>query len=199
MKDCSWPLYSFHNRLKNGGITFSPYQINCIDADAEQRAEEYRRWKEGDESSPESEEVKIDQSMLQDTISGRPAHVMSFTDAVQSVLIKNYVVFEGRASRSEYGWFILFLYLLILATGLIGGPEILKFTILPLIFPIISLTVRRIHDIGKSGWWFLLVFVPGVIIIIPIILLIIDGEDGPNKYGAVPTNTLEQDGNIHTN
>jgi uncharacterized membrane protein YhaH (DUF805 family) len=124
---------------------------------------------------------------------------MSFTDAVQSVLIKNYVVFEGRASRSEYGWFILFLFLLILATGLIRGPEILKFTILPLIFPIISLTVRRIHDIGKSGWWFLLVFVPGVIIIIPIILLIIDGEDGPNKYGAVPTNTLEQDRYIHTN
>ena len=89
-----------------------------MDADNE-RSEEYKKWKEGDTrpSGPE----KIDQSMSLQTSGGRPAHIMSFTDAVTNVLINNYVGFKGRASRSEYWWFFLFISIVGFITGLIDG------------------------------------------------------------------------------
>ena len=80
-----------------------------MDAGTE-KSEEYRKWKDGDTRPPGPE--KIEQSMSQQTSGGRPAHIMSFTDAVTNVLINNYVGFKGRASRSEYWWFLLFAFLI---------------------------------------------------------------------------------------
>ena len=209
MKDCSWPLYSFHNRPKEGGITFSPYQIHHVDADTE-KSEEYRKWKGGDTRPPGPE--KIEQSMSQQTSGGQPAHIMSFTDAVTNVVINNYVGFKGRASRSEYWWFFLFAFLISIIAIIIDivlfGPEFIeKFgyggvsivASLAMALPSIALTVRRIHDFGQSGWLFLLTIIPILGYVALFVFGILEGQDHPNQYGNVPTNTLEQDGNIHTN
>ena len=205
MKDCSWPLYSFHNRPKEGGITFSPYQIHHVDADTE-KSEEYKKWKEGDTRPPGPE--KIDQSMSQQTSGGRPAHMMGFSDAVQNVVMNNYANWDGRASRSEYWWFVLFGALVGFVTGTIDGflfgweysdpTWISTLVSLALLLPNFCVSVRRLHDLGKSGWWNLLVFT--IIGIIPLLIfMVMEGEEHPNQYGEVPTNTLEHDGNIHTN
>ena len=205
MKDCSWPLYSFHNRPKEGGITFSPYQIHHVDADTE-KSEEYKKWKEGDTRPPGPE--KIDQSMSQQTSGGRPAHMMGFSDAVQNVVMNNYANWDGRASRSEYWWFVLFGALVGFVTGTIDGflfgweysdpTWISTLVSLALLLPNFCVSVRRLHDLGKSGWWNLLVFT--IIGIIPLLIfMVMEGEEHPNQYGDVPTNTLEHDGNIHTN
>ncbi len=205
MKDCSWPLYSFHNRPKEGGITFSPYQIHHVDADTE-KSEEYKKWKEGDTRPPGPE--KIDQSMSQQTSGGRPAHMMGFSDAVQNVVMNNYANWDGRASRSEYWWFVLFGALVGFVTGTIDGflfgweysdpTWISTLVSLALLLPNFCVSVRRLHDLGKSGWWNLLVFT--IIGIIPLLIfMVMEGEEHPNQYGNVPTNTLEHDGNIHTN
>ncbi len=205
MKDCSWPLYSFHNRPKEGGITFSPYQIHHVDADTE-KSEEYKKWKEGDTRPPGPE--KIEQSMSQQTSGGRPAHMMGFSDAVQNVVMNNYANWDGRASRSEYWWFVLFGALVGFVTGTIDGflfgweysdpTWISTLVSLALLLPNFCVSVRRLHDLGKSGWWNLLVFT--IIGIIPLLIfMVMEGEEHPNQYGEVPTNTLEHDANIHTN
>ncbi|MBP2489427.1 uncharacterized membrane protein YhaH (DUF805 family) [Rhizobium leguminosarum] len=99
---------------------------------------------------------------------------MGFTEAVRTVLKQKYATFSGRASRSEYWWFMLF-YVLTAFTisfvagltgtfsGLQGGISALATVflvigglfIVALILPLISLQVRRFHDRNMSGWWYL--------------------------------------------
>ena len=197
MKDCSWPLYSFHNRPKEGGITFSPYQIHHVDADTE-KSEEYRKWKERGTRPPGPE--KIEQSMSQQTSSGRPAHIMSFTDAVTNVLINNYVGFKGRASRSEYWWFFLFSTIVAIITTMIDvavfgvifeyGP-VYTLAAIALFLPNFCVAVRRLHDLGISGWWLLIALIPLLGGLLLLYWAVSEGEDVANDYGTVPTNTLE--------
>ena len=143
--------------------------------------------------------------MMESTSAGRPAHMMGFSDAGQNVLMNNYANWNGRASRSEYWWFYLFISIVNIITLWLMeyGMWYLGFIIpLVLILPILSVAVRRLHDIGKSGWWFLLAIIPivnfiGIFVIL--VFMVMEGEEHPNQYGNVPTNTLEHDGNIHTN
>jgi len=146
--------------------------------------------------------------MSQQTSGGRPAHMMGFSDAVQNVVMNNYANWDGRASRSEYWWFVLFGALVGFVTGTIDGflfgweysdpTWISTLVSLALLLPNFCVSVRRLHDLGKSGWWNLLVFT--IIGIIPLLIfMVMEGEEHPNQYGNVPTNTLEHDGNIHTN
>ena len=149
---------------------------------------------------------------MESSSAGRPAHMMSFTDAVQNVLMNNYANWDGRASRSEYWWFVLFILIVNIVTFVIdstlgtmvtydmGYVGLIAF--LALLLPTVSVSVRRLHDIGKSGWWILLAIIPivnfiGIFVIL--VLTLMEGEEHPNQYGNVPTNTLEHDGNIHTN
>ena len=128
----------------------------------------------------------------------RPANMMSFMDAVQTCL-QQYVGFDGRASRSEYWWFVL-------ATGIAGfvagfldaiifGPELsdpawISFALnLGLFLPILCVIFRRLHDHSKSGWNVLWVLT-GIGTFYILYLMIVDGEAHDNQYGAVPTNTL---------
>ena len=149
---------------------------------------------------------------MESTSAGRPAHMMGFSDAVQNVLMNNYANLNGRASRSEYWWFVLFNFIVNIVTFVIdltlgsmitydmGYVGLIAF--LALLLPTVSVSVRRLHDIGKSGWWILLAIIPivnfiGIFVII--VFTIMEGEEQPNQYGNVPTNTFEQGGNIHTN
>jgi uncharacterized membrane protein YhaH (DUF805 family) len=145
---------------------------------------------------------------MMESTSGRPSHMMGFSDAVQNVLMNNYVNSDGRASRSEYWWFYLFTTIVTIITTMIDvtvfgvpfesyGP-VYTLAILAMLLPSLCVAVRRLHDLGKSGWWLLIVFT--IIGIIPLfIFMIMEGEEQPNQYGEVPTNTIEQSGNIHTN
>ena len=117
---------------------------------------------------------------------------MKFTESVKTVYSK-YATFSGRATRSEYWWFVLFFYATILCAVLLGVATGIDKPILALIgifgaisfIPIVALRVRRLHDIGKSGWWIFLGFVPYIGEIILFIFSVM-GSDGENEYGPDP-------------
>jgi uncharacterized membrane protein YhaH (DUF805 family) len=124
---------------------------------------------------------------------------MTFGEAVNSVL-SQYATFAGRASRSEFWRWVVVFVLLTLVTRMIDGAmfassireglyvrgvwQPLTFiTILALFLPNMALAVRRLHDIGRSGWWLLLMVIP---FIGPLVLLywyVQPSEDGPNQFG----------------
>lgn len=120
---------------------------------------------------------------------------MSFTEAVRTVYGK-YAQASGRASRSEYWWFQLFLVLVGLAwyaaffaalvidrsLWLVLALGIAVFYIGSFL-PILGVTIRRLHDSDKSGWWLLIAFVPYVGGFILLILLVLGSTPGPNRYG----------------
>lgn len=85
---------------------------------------------------------------------------MNFKDAVMTALRK-YVDFSGRATRPEFWWFLLFQMAVFMVTGMLS-PILYGIAALGLLLPGIGVAVRRLHDIGKSGWWLLLGFVPVV-------------------------------------
>ena len=130
----------------------------------------------------------------------QPTQMMSFVDSIKNVLINNYAGFSGRASRSEYWWFSLFSFLAGFTTGLIDAvlfgwemtdPTYLSWLLqLAFILPGLAVSVRRLHDLGKSGWNLLFVFIPLVGFILLLVWCCTDGEGVPNAYGPVPTNQL---------
>ena len=113
---------------------------------------------------------------------------MSFADAVRSCLT-NYATFSGRARRSEFWWFALFVALVEIVLSVVGaaiGVRPLMFLgYLALIVPYLAAGVRRLHDTGKSGWMILVGIIP---IIGPIILLVFFLTDSAaiNAYGPSP-------------
>ena len=76
---------------------------------------------------------------------------MNFGQAISSCLSK-YATFSGRASRSEFWWFFLFQILISLAASMLG-ETINGLVALGLVLPALAVGTRRLHDIGKSGWW----------------------------------------------
>ena len=134
---------------------------------------------------------------------GRPAQMMGFVDAVMSCL-KGSLTFDGRASRSEYWWFALAYMGIVMGTSVIsgvlavilgdaGGLIGLLLTLIVyigLIPAILSAIVRRLHDLGKSGWWYWICLIPLVGAILLLVWMVMDGEPQPNAYGDVPTNVL---------
>lgn len=108
---------------------------------------------------------------------------MDFMTAVKTVLIEKYCCFNGRARRSEFWYFSLFS----LIAGLIlmfNDYASAAFSLATLL-PSIGVSVRRMHDIGKSGWWVLLCLIPLVGLYL-IYLCILDSEPGTNEYGENP-------------
>ena len=111
---------------------------------------------------------------------------MSFMDAVKSALT-NYVGFSGRARRSEFWLYNLFCVIVGVAASIVGSVFV-SFLLVPLalLLPGFAITVRRLHDIGKSGWMILVALVPLVGPIILLVLFCLDSQPGQNAYGANP-------------
>jgi len=122
--------------------------------------------------------------------------------------IKNrYAKFDGRASRSEFWYFILFYFvsniiLALLDTFVInpmlgatpsqmgqGGFLQIIFA-LAMLVPSIAIAIRRLHDIGKSGWWYLIVFIPIVGLLVLLYFFVQDSQPGTNQYGHNPKGLL---------
>jgi uncharacterized membrane protein YhaH (DUF805 family) len=119
---------------------------------------------------------------------------------------KKYAEFDGRSRRNEFWMFVLFNLLAILVLGALGGAGMAMsedyggFLFIPLgiyvlaaLIPNLAVSVRRFHDIGKSGWLLLLLIVLGMIpfvgivaSIIEIVLFCQEGNPGINQYGPNP-------------
>jgi uncharacterized membrane protein YhaH (DUF805 family) len=108
-------------------------------------------------------------------------------------VLKKYAVFEGRASRTEFWMYALFNFIVSVVLGIIDGMLGLRFGPgigllgaiygLGVLLPGVGVSIRRMHDTGKSGWWLLIAFVPFIGWIIVIVLLALDSEPGQNQYG----------------
>ena len=113
-----------------------------------------------------------------------------FNQYFVDVLRNKYADFNGRARRSEYWYFVLFNFLISTAvgvvTGLIGIDWLSYIYSVALLVPGIAVGVRRLHDIGKSGWWLLISFIPLIGGIWLIILMAKEGDHGNNAFGPDP-------------
>ena len=117
---------------------------------------------------------------------------MGFVDAIKSCY-GQYVGVTGRAARSEFWWFQLYFVLGYVVLGGLGGALVGEIAgILVLLFalahfcPLLAVTVRRLHDIDRSGWWYLVTFIP---LIGPLVFLywaVKRGTQGPNSFGNDP-------------
>ncbi|WP_149141487.1 DUF805 domain-containing protein [Gemmobacter caeruleus] len=135
---------------------------------------------------------------------------MGFSQAIQTVLVRKYATFSGRAARSEYWWFALFTFLAVFVLMIpammtmdfsTGEPSTLSFIFfgllgifyLAILIPTIAVGVRRLHDRNMSGWWYLgfiaASFIPFVGFLASIAMLVIfclKGTDGDNRFGPDP-------------
>ncbi|XAH22683.1 DUF805 domain-containing protein [Xylophilus sp. GW821-FHT01B05] len=110
---------------------------------------------------------------------------MNFGQAISVCLQKKYVDFSGRASRSEFWWFFLFQLLALLVASLIH--QFVYFVVaLGLFLPAISVSVRRLHDVGRSGWWLLLHFVPLIGSLVLLYWAVQPSQPGANEFGEPP-------------
>lgn len=112
-------------------------------------------------------------------------------------VLKQYAVFKGRARRKEYWFFILFnliasLLLTVvdfmtgsldaeLGIGLLSGLYSLA-----VLIPSLAVTVRRLHDTGRTGWWLLIGLIPLIGAIVLLVFMLLDSQPGDTEYGANP-------------
>lgn len=112
-------------------------------------------------------------------------------------VLKNYTKFDGRARRKEYWMFTLFhLIAIILCVILDSALNFISYDlglgilstiyILATFLPALAVTIRRLHDTGRSGWWYLTAFIPFIGSFVLLGLCCIDSEVEDNKYGPNP-------------
>lgn len=112
-------------------------------------------------------------------------------------VLRKYAVFSGRARRKEYWFFALFNFLVSIALVMVeaalgmgdlesGYGPISGLYSLAVIIPGLAVSVRRLHDTGRSGWWFLVVLVPLIGAIVLLVFTLLDSEAGTNEYGPNP-------------
>lgn len=111
--------------------------------------------------------------------------------------LKQYADFRGRARRKEYWMFVLFNVIIAFVLGLIDGLAgwteselglgvLGGIYTLAMIIPSLAVCVRRLHDIGKSGWYYFIILIPVVGSIILIVWFVTEGEHGSNAWGEDP-------------
>ena len=111
-------------------------------------------------------------------------------------VLKKYAVFSGRARRTEYWMFLLGTVLIALVLSVIAGivgvaldsDLRLLSTVyaLAVLIPSLAVSVRRLHDTSRSGWWLLLGLVPIIGVIVLLVFMVQDSHPGDNQYGPSP-------------
>lgn len=111
-------------------------------------------------------------------------------------VLKKYAVFQGRARRKEYWMFTLFNVLISIALAIIGailglaeegGPNMLSTLYgLAVLLPGIAVSVRRLHDTERSGWWLFIGLIPIIGAIVLLIFMVQDSQPNANQYGPNP-------------
>lgn len=113
-------------------------------------------------------------------------------------VLKKYAVFSGRARRKEYWYFFLFNFIVefvlsfidgftgtfskSIGMGLLGGIYTLA-----VLLPGIAVSVRRLHDTNRSGWWLLIALIPIIGAIVLLVFMVQGSQKGENRYGPNPT------------
>ncbi len=110
---------------------------------------------------------------------------MTFSESIR-VCFSKYATFTGRASRSEFWWFVLFLVLASAACGVVSDKLSAAFTIATLV-PAMAVGARRLHDVDKSGWMQLIGLIPIVGWILVIVWCAQAGKE-PNRSGPADVN-----------
>ena len=114
---------------------------------------------------------------------------MGFADAVKSAM-GQYAGFSGRARRSEYWWFSLFTMLVYIAAvaidAVLGVQVVTVIAALGLFLPGLAVLIRRLHDTGRSGWWFFIGLIPLIGGIVLLVFAVTDSQPGTNEYGPSP-------------
>ena len=110
---------------------------------------------------------------------------MNFGEAIK-VCFSKYVGFEGRATRSEYWWWVLFVILVSIVLGMLKLELIHAIFSLAILLPSLAVGARRLHDIGRSGWWLLISFIPLVGMLVLLFFAVQPSQAGSNEYGAEP-------------
>jgi uncharacterized membrane protein YhaH (DUF805 family) len=111
--------------------------------------------------------------------------------------LRKYAVFEGRARRREYWFYVLFWIVIAVALNVVDrmlgmynaevgvGPLGGLFWLATLL-PSLAVGARRLHDTGRSGWWLLIGLIPIIGAIVLIVFFLIDSQPGTNAYGPNP-------------
>lgn len=126
----------------------------------------------------------------------------------KKVVFENYANFNGRARRSEYWMFTLAQFIIFVSVFILGailgaifgsalagiGLSYFAFIIYSLatVLPTLGVVVRRLHDVGKSGWFYFIAFVPVIGGIWLFILMVTEGDQGDNEYGPDPKNDNQE-------
>jgi uncharacterized membrane protein YhaH (DUF805 family) len=104
-------------------------------------------------------------------------------------VLRKYAVFEGRAGRPEFWWFALFNAIVAIVIAVVGAAVgaryLVDFYFLAVLLPGLGVSIRRLHDTNRSGWWILIGLVPfgGFVLLV---FYILEGTRGPNRFGADP-------------
>jgi uncharacterized membrane protein YhaH (DUF805 family) len=112
-------------------------------------------------------------------------------------VLKKYAVFGGRSRRAEYWYFVLFNLIVFIVLSLIdsllgtfnfvSGAGLLSGIYgLAVLIPTLAVTVRRLHDIDRTGWWILINLIPLIGTIVLLVFALTDGTPGSNQYGPNP-------------
>lgn len=121
----------------------------------------------------------------------------------KKVVFENYANFSGRARRSEYWYFTLANIIIAISAMVIDNVAGINFAPIPYgplylivalatFLPGVAVAVRRLHDVGKSGWFFFIVLIPLIGSIWLLILFFTEGEKGANQYGSDPKNESDE-------
>ena len=115
-------------------------------------------------------------------------------------VLKKYAVFSGRARRKEYWYFVLFNIIIAVVLAVIdrvigtshgGGAGLLgSLYSLAVLLPGIAVTVRRLHDTDRSGWWLLIGLIPVIGAIVLFVFVVGDSTPGENQYGPNPKGSM---------
>ncbi len=108
---------------------------------------------------------------------------MTFVEAVKTCFSK-YADFKGRASRSEYWWYTLFIVLVSLALSAVNDTLSTVFALATLL-PSIAVAARRLHDTNRSGWLQLIVLIPILGWLVLLYFLVQEPKE-PNRFGEAP-------------
>lgn len=117
------------------------------------------------------------------------------------IVLSKYATFSGRASRSELWWWVLSVFVALTITRIIdgavvapilgferfqseGGQPLSVIVSLGVILPNLAVGARRLHDIGKSGWWLLIGLVPAIGMLVLLYFYVQPSEEGGNDFGA---------------
>ncbi|MEC7761364.1 MAG: DUF805 domain-containing protein [Pseudomonadota bacterium] len=137
---------------------------------------------------------------------------MNMMQAVQTVFSK-YATFSGRARRSEFWWFVLFYIIVNLVLSIVDSflfgtttttdtgfsastdtPILSGIFWLATIIPYLAVSVRRMHDVNRVGWWILIGFIPLIGAIVLIVWFATGGDKGGNRFGPDPIDGSSGDG-----